>query len=90
VSRLKALSNDIRKNLDAPLSGIHVALREQGLGDVSIRTWVRTGDTPAGERKRVGRRPPHMDVTTPESLYVLLGSESGRRHAGDYPNSDRR
>jgi ATP-dependent Lhr-like helicase len=40
---------------------------------------VRTGDTPAGERQRMGRRPPHIVVTTPESLYVLLGSESGRR-----------
>ena len=46
VSPLKALSNDIRKNLDAPLSGIRAALQEQGLGDVDIRTWVRTGDTP--------------------------------------------
>jgi ATP-dependent Lhr-like helicase len=79
VSPLKALSNDIRKNLDAPLSGIRAVLREQGLGDVDIRTWVRTGDTPAGERQRMGRRPPHIVVTTPESLYVLLGSESGRR-----------
>ena len=79
VSPLKALSNDIRKNLDAPLSGIRAALREQGLADVDIRTWVRTGDTPAGERQRMGRRPPHIVVTTPEFLYVLLGSESGRR-----------
>ena len=79
VSPLKALSNDIRKNLDAPLSGIRAVLREQGLGDVDIRTWVRTGDTPAGERQRMGRRPPHIVVTTPESLYVLLRSESGRR-----------
>src|SRR6476661_8517679 len=79
VSPLKALSNDIRKNLDAPLSDIRAALREQNLGEVDIRTWVRTGDTPAGERQRMGRRPPHVVVTTPESLYVLLGSDSGRR-----------
>ncbi len=79
VSPLKALSNDIRKNLNAPLCGIRAALGEQGLADVDIRTWVRTGDTPAGERQRMGRRPPHIVVTTPESLYVLLGSESGRR-----------
>ena len=79
VSPLKALSNDIRKNLDAPLSDIRAALREQDLGEVDIRTWVRTGDTPAGERQRMGRRPPHIVVTTPESLYVLLGSDSGRR-----------
>jgi ATP-dependent helicase Lhr and Lhr-like helicase len=79
VSPLKALSNDIRKNLDAPLSDIRAALREQDLGEVDIRTWVRTGDTPAGERQRMARRPPHVVVTTPESLYVLLGSDSGRR-----------
>src|SRR6476646_965334 len=79
VSPLKALSNDIRKNLDAPLSDIRATLREQDLGEVDIRTWVRTGDTPAGERQRMGRRPPHIVVTTPESLYILLGSESGRK-----------
>jgi len=79
VSPLKALSNDIRANLEAPLAGIGKALRAQGLPEVDIRTWVRTGDTPAGERQRMGRRPPHIVVTTPESLYVLLGSESGRK-----------
>ncbi len=79
ISPLKALSNDIRKNLAAPLAGIGAALREQGLGDVEIRSVVRTGDTPSAERQRMGRRPPHIVVTTPESLYVLLGSESGRR-----------
>src|SRR6266566_2502695 len=78
VSPLKALSNDIRRNLDAPLAGIREALRTQGLPDVEIRTWVRTGDTPASERDRMRRRPPHIVVTTPESLYILLGSESGR------------
>ena len=46
--------------------------------DVEIRTWVRTGDTPPGERERMRRRPPHILVTTPESLYILLGSGSGR------------
>ncbi len=79
VSPLKALSNDIRINLDAPLSGIRAALQARGLADVDIRTWVRTGDTPANERQRMGRQPPHIVVTTPESLYILLGSESGRR-----------
>ncbi len=78
VSPLKALSNDIRKNLEAPLLGIREALREQGHPDVEIRSWVRTGDTPAGERQQMGRRPPHIVVTTPESLYILLGSDSGR------------
>lgn len=78
VSPLKALSNDIEKNLQAPLAGIRAALAEQGLPDVNIRTWVRTGDTPTAERDRARRRPPHIVVTTPESLYILLGSESGR------------
>ncbi len=78
VSPLKALSNDIRKNLEAPLFGIREALSEQDLPDVEIRSWVRTGDTPAGERQQMGRRPPHIVVTTPESLYILLGSNSGR------------
>jgi ATP-dependent Lhr-like helicase len=78
VSPLKALSNDIRINLEAPLAGIREELRKQGLPDVEIRTAVRTGDTPSSERERMKRRPPHILVTTPESLYVLLGSESGR------------
>jgi len=78
VSPLKALSNDIQKNLQAPLAGIREALKEEGLPDVEIRTWVRTGDTPSSERDKMRRRPPHIVVTTPESLYILLGSESGR------------
>src|SRR5215475_13801133 len=78
VSPLKALSNDIQRNLEVPLLGIRQALRAQGLPDVEIRSWVRTGDTPAGERQRMHRRPPHVVVTTPESLYILLGSDSGR------------
>jgi ATP-dependent helicase Lhr and Lhr-like helicase len=79
VSPLKALSNDIQRNLEAPLAGVREALRAQGLPDVEIRSWVRTGDTPAGERQRMGRAPPHIVVTTPESLYILLGSDSGRK-----------
>ena len=78
VSPLKALSNDIHRNLEAPLAGVREQLRRLGLPDVEIRTWVRTGDTPSAERDRMRRRPPHILVTTPESLYVLLGSESGR------------
>lgn len=78
VSPLKALSNDIRRNLEIPLAGIREIARQEGLPDVEIRTWVRTGDTPACERDRARRHPPHIVVTTPESLYVLLGSESGR------------
>ncbi len=79
VSPLKALSNDIRRNLERPLCGIRAELRAQGLPDVEIRSWVRTGDTPAGERERMRRCPPHILVTTPESLYILLGSASGRQ-----------
>ncbi|HTG18516.1 MAG TPA: DEAD/DEAH box helicase, partial [Reyranella sp.] len=79
VSPLKALSNDIQRNLEAPLAGIREELRRRGLPDVDIRAWVRTGDTSPSERQRMGRRPPHIVVTTPESLYVLLGSESGRK-----------
>src|SRR5215471_10678693 len=77
-SPLKALSNDIQRNLEAPLAGIRESLKARGLPEVDIRTWVRTGDTPPGERERMRRRPPHIVVTTPESLYILLGSESGR------------
>jgi ATP-dependent helicase Lhr and Lhr-like helicase len=79
VSPLKALSNDIHRNLEVPLAGISEQLLGRGLPEVDIRTWVRTGDTPPAERERMRRRPPHILVTTPESLYVLLGSESGRR-----------
>ncbi|HEY2591630.1 MAG TPA: DEAD/DEAH box helicase, partial [Steroidobacteraceae bacterium] len=79
VSPLKALSNDIQKNLAAPLHGIREALPALALPDVEIRTLVRTGDTPPHERASMRRRPPHIVVTTPESLYILLGSESGRR-----------
>jgi ATP-dependent Lhr-like helicase len=79
ISPLKALSNDIQRNLEAPLAGIREALKRQGLPDVEIRTWVRTGDTAPGERERMRRTPPHIVVTTPESLYILLGSESGRK-----------
>jgi ATP-dependent Lhr-like helicase len=79
VSPLKALSNDIRLNLETPLAGIRAELLRMGLPDVDIRTAVRTGDTPQVERARLWRKAPHILVTTPESLYVLLGSESGRR-----------
>src|SRR5256885_6694195 len=75
VSPLKALSNDIQRNLEVPLAGIREALRAQGLPDVQIRSWVRTGDTPAGERQRMHRRPPHIAVTTPERLTIRLGPE---------------
>lgn len=82
VSPLKALSNDIRKNLQEPLAGIAEALQAQGLPDVGIRSAVRTGDTPAAERDRMRRQPPHILVTTPESLYILLTSKAGRAMLG--------
>jgi len=78
VSPLKALSNDIHKNLELPLNGIRDALLESGLRDVPVRAQVRTGDTSTAERAAMKRNPPHILVTTPESLYLLLTSESGR------------
>lgn len=78
VSPLKALSNDIRLNLDLPLAGISQALQAQGLKAPRITTAVRTGDTPQKERAAMRKLAPHILVTTPESLYVLLGSASGR------------
>ena len=78
VSPLKALSNDIQKNLQEPLAGIRDQLLEQGIDDVPIRDAVRTGDTSAFERNRMRKTPPHILVTTPESLFILLTSEYGR------------
>ena len=79
VSPLKALSNDIHKNLDQPLTGIRAALRASCDRDIDIRAEVRTGDTPAAKRQAIIRKPPHILVTTPESLYLLLTSLSGRK-----------
>jgi ATP-dependent helicase Lhr and Lhr-like helicase len=79
VSPLKALSNDIQRNLQFPLEGIQKELAAMGLPEVNIRTLVRTGDTPAAERTAMTKRPPHIVVTTPESLYILLTSDGGRR-----------
>jgi ATP-dependent Lhr-like helicase len=78
ISPLKALSNDIHRNLEAPLEGIRTELAALRVQDVDIRTVVRTGDTPQSERARMRRKAPHIVVTTPESFYVLLGSQSGR------------
>ena len=79
VSPLKALSNDVQRNLQIPLEGIQAELKALDLPEVNIRTLVRTGDTPASERTAMTKRPPHIVVTTPESLYILLTSEGGRR-----------
>jgi ATP-dependent Lhr-like helicase len=78
VSPLKALSNDIQRNLQQPLEGIQAELRAMGIPEFEIRTLVRTGDTPSAERAKMTRRPPHIIVTTPESLYLLLTSDGGR------------
>ncbi len=79
VSPLKALSNDIHRNLEEPLAGIDRQLQGMGSPRHGIRALVRTGDTPQAARALMRRRPPHILVTTPESLYILLTSESGRR-----------
>jgi ATP-dependent Lhr-like helicase len=74
VSPLRALSNDVQKNLSGPLA----ALRALDPELPALRVLVRTGDTPSGERAAMQRRPPHILVTTPESLYLLLTSAGGR------------
>ena len=79
VSPLKALSNDIHRNLEVPLIRIHQELQRQGARPVKITAAVRTGDTTARERQQMLKNPPHILVTTPESLYVLLTSASGRK-----------
>jgi ATP-dependent Lhr-like helicase len=79
VSPLKALGNDIQKNLAEPLLGISAAAAELGLTLPEIRTSVRSGDTPSSERQAMLRRPPHLLLTTPESLYLLLTSTRGRQ-----------
>ena len=78
VSPLKALGNDVHKNLEVPLEGIDRVLAEAGEPGSGIRAMVRTGDTPSAARTSMRRQPPHILVTTPESLYILLTSEGGR------------
>ncbi len=78
VSPLKALGNDIQKNLEGPLGEILALAAERGLLMPEIRTAVRTGDTLAKERREMLRRPPHILVTTPESLYILLTADKSR------------
>ena len=74
VSPLKALSYDIERNLRAPLAGIALAAGRRGDPVPSISVGLRTGDTPADERRNLTRRPPDILITTPESLYLLLTS----------------
>src|SRR5512142_229644 len=78
ISPLKALGNDIQKNLEGPLGEILQMAGERGLLMPAIRTAVRTGDTLMQERREMLRRPPHILVTTPESLYILLTAEKSR------------
>lgn len=78
VSPLKALSNDIHRNLEDPLEGIRSLAESAGTPLPDIRVAVRTGDTPQRERQAMAKRPPHVLITTPESLYILLTSRSGR------------
>src|SRR5260370_13612188 len=79
VSPLKALSNDIHKNLEEPLAGIRSLLRESHGHDNAVRAHVRTGDTPAAKRLAIAQPCPHIIVTTPESFYLLLTSKSARK-----------
>ncbi|HEX3872272.1 MAG TPA: DEAD/DEAH box helicase, partial [Pirellulales bacterium] len=78
-SPLKALSNDITRNLETPLAEIRERAIAAGYGEPPITAKVRTGDTPASQRAAMLKRPPHILVTTPESLYLLLTSERGRQ-----------
>jgi ATP-dependent Lhr-like helicase len=78
VSPLKALSNDVSKNLARPLAELREVAASMGLELPEIRVAVRTGDTPVSERAKMAKKPPHILVTTPESLYILLTSERAR------------
>src|SRR5215467_3658670 len=78
ISPLKALGNDIQKNLEGPLGEITALAGEKGLLMPEIRTAVRTGDTLSQDRQRMLKRPPHILVTTPESLYILLTAQRSR------------
>src|SRR5690606_36386127 len=77
ISPLKALAYDIDRNLRAPLVGIRQAAERIGAGSLpELTTFLRTGDTPADERRKMQRRPPDILITTPESLYLLLTSQA--------------
>src|SRR3954462_13311347 len=78
ISPLKALGNDIQKNLEVPLGEIMQLAAARGLLMPEIRTAVRTGDTLAADRRLMLKRPPHILVTTPESFYILLTAEKSR------------
>lgn len=79
ISPLKALSNDVQRNLQTPLEEIRALASAEGIHFPEIRIGVRTGDTPQNERRTMLRKPPHILITTPESLYLLLTAESSRK-----------
>jgi ATP-dependent helicase Lhr and Lhr-like helicase len=79
VSPLKALANDIKRNLEEPLAAIRARALAAGVALPEIRVAVRSGDTPAYERQAMVKRPPHILITTPESLFILLTAEGSRR-----------
>jgi ATP-dependent helicase Lhr and Lhr-like helicase len=76
ISPLKALNNDIHRNLQIPLAGVAEMARRMGVSLPELTTAVRTGDTPAAERQRLIKKPPHVLITTPESLHLLLTSKA--------------
>jgi ATP-dependent Lhr-like helicase len=82
VTPLKALGNDVRRNLIAPLAGLRRIFEAEGAPFPDIRVAIRTGDTPADERRHMLRRPPELLLTTPESLNLLLSSQGGRSMLG--------
>lgn len=79
ISPLKALSNDVKKNLEEPLAEIYSLAGKQNIAAAPVRIAVRTGDTPPTERRSMLRKPPHILVTTPESFYLLLTAEKSRK-----------
>jgi ATP-dependent Lhr-like helicase len=76
VSPLKALNNDISRNLEAPLAGVLATAEAMGTPLEPLTVAVRTGDTPTAERQRILRRPPDILITTPESLHLMLTSRA--------------
>jgi ATP-dependent Lhr-like helicase len=78
VSPLKALGNDVQKNLLGPLHDIERLARKQGIAMAKINVFVRSGDTSTQERQAMLKQPPHILVTTPESFYILLTAEKSR------------
>jgi ATP-dependent helicase Lhr and Lhr-like helicase len=79
LSPLKALSNDVQRNLETPLAQLRALAVEQSVRFPDIRVGVRTGDTPMAERAKMAKHPPHVLVTTPESVYIMLTTVRGRQ-----------